>query len=334
LNREYHVNEQQYHALLDKQLDAKLAQSLQSSETSIAFTVVESASQPTEPFSPRRNRLVLLGLFAGLGLGLVIAFLKEQNDTTFSNVDELQGFTTLPLLGAIPSISPASSPSELFVSPAEPDSVAAEQFRVLAMKVQHHCAGTNSRIVLITSAAGSEGKSMTAVNLTYALASMAEGPVLLVDGDMRKPRIHEYVNVKAFQGRGVFELLQSPDVDYLKYVMRIRNFNLIPGSSPTGNPVAVLSSQKARVLFGKLRRDFRYVIVDAPPTLPVADSHLLAGLSDKVLFVVRARRTPRELFQHAVESFDASNLIGAVLNDVDYQRSRYAYAYEYYKKSA
>ena len=66
----------------------------------------------------------------------------------------------------------------------------------------------------------------------------------------------------------------------------------------------------------------------------MADSHLLAGLSDKVLFVVRARKTPRELFQHAVESFDAANLMGAVLNDVDYQRSRYAYAYQYYKKSA
>lgn len=76
------------------------------------------------------------------------------------------------------------------------------------------------------------------------------------------------------------------------------------------------------------------IIVDAPPTLPIADSHILSGLSDKVVFVVRARQTPRELFQHAVESFDTSNVLGAVLNDVDYQRSRYAYAYEYYKKTA
>jgi Mrp family chromosome partitioning ATPase len=98
--------------------------------------------------------------------------------------------------------------------------------------------------------------------------------------------------------------------------------------------VAVLSSPKARALFEKLRNDFAFVIVDAPPTLPVADSHILGGLSDKVMFIVRARKTPRELFQHAVEGFDSENLMGAVLNDVDYQRSRYAYAYEYYKKSA
>ena len=89
-----------------------------------------------------------------------------------------------------------------------------------------------------------------------------------------------------------------------------------------------------QIAFEQLKQKFAYIVVDAPPTLPIADSHILAGLSDKVLFVVRARKTPRELFQHAIEGFDAANLLGAVLNDVDYQRSRYAYAYEYYKKAA
>ena len=67
--------------------------------------------------------------------------------------------------------------------------------------------------------------------------------------------------------------------------------------------------------------------------MPIADSHILSGLCDKVLFVVRARRTPRDLFQHAVESFDAANLAGAVLNDVEYQRSSYGYAYRYYREN-
>jgi Mrp family chromosome partitioning ATPase len=87
------------------------------------------------------------------------------------------------------------------------------------------------------------------------------------------------------------------------------------------------------VLFERLRQNYKFVVVDAPPTLPIADSHILSGLCDKVVFVVRSRRTPRELFQHAVESFDAGNVLGAVLNDVEYQRSRYAYAYEYYRKT-
>jgi Mrp family chromosome partitioning ATPase len=98
--------------------------------------------------------------------------------------------------------------------------------------------------------------------------------------------------------------------------------------------VAALSSPKTRALFERFKNEFAYVIVDAPPVLPIADSHILAGLVDNILFVVRARQTPRELFQSALEGFDAASLLGAVVNDVDYQRSRYAYAYEYYKKTA
>ena len=81
-------------------------------------------------------------------------------------------------------------------------------------------------------------------------------------------------------------------------------------------------------LFERLKEQFAYIVVDAPPVLPIADSHILAVLTDRILFVVRARETPRELFQHALEGFEAANVLGAVLNDVDYQRSRYAYAYE------
>jgi len=335
MSREYHVNESQFHDMLDKQLDAKLALGIQKSETGLAFSVVEPASLPATPSSPQRERLILMGLFAGLGLELVLAFVMEQNDTTFSTVDDLQGFTRMPILAAIPNIATDKKSKDvgLIITATDPDSVAAEQYRVLAMKVHQQCASQRANVVLLTSAAGGEGKSMTAVNLAQALASIAAGPVLLIDGDMRKPRIHEYLNIKTYEG-GFYDLLQSADGNYSRHLTKVGNLSVIPGSKPTGNPVPVLSSPKARGLFEKLRNEFSFVIVDAPPTLPVADSHILGGLSDKVMFIVRARKTPRELFQHAVEGFDSENLMGAVLNDVDYQRSRYAYAYEYYKKSA
>ena len=276
-----------------------------------------------------------MGLFAGLGLGLVMAFVLEQNDTTFSTVDDFQGFTRMPILAAIPTVFAGkhAKSGRFVIANTDPDSVAAEQYRVLAMKVQQHCATNRANVILLTSAAGSEGKSMTAVNLAQSLAATAAGPVLLIDGDMRKPRIHEYLEINEYDG-GLYDLLQSADGNYSRHLKKVGNIHVIPGSKPTGNPVAVLSSPKARALLDKLRNDFAFVIVDAPPTLPVADSHILGGLSDKVIFIVRARKTPRELFQHAVESFESENVMGAVLNDVDYQRSRYAYAYEYYKKSA
>lgn len=337
MNRELKVGESQFHALLDKKLDNSLAQGFEKSDTGIAFAVTEPASLPPAPYSPQRARLVLMGLAGGLGLGLVLAFVLEQNDTTFATVDDFQAFTTLPVAGIVPNIAFGKKKEKLanpVVTIADPDSVAAEQYRILAMKVQQQCDAAHSRIVMITSAAGSEGKSLTALNLAAALSAATDDRVLLIDADMRKPRVGEYLRLTVPHDKGFYNLLVQGDGLRDNYIQKINKLFVIPGGVAQANPVAALSSPRARTLFEALKQDFAYVVVDAPPVLPIADTHILSGLVDKVLFVVRARQTPRELFQHALEGFDANNLLGAVLNDVDYQRSRYAYAYEYYKKTA
>ncbi|HYR41488.1 MAG TPA: AAA family ATPase [Terriglobia bacterium] len=341
MRREYDVGASQFHELLNKQLDAKLAQGLASAGTGVTFSIVETAGLPTAPYSPQRARLLLMGLAAGLGLGFALTFILEQNDTTFGTVDDFQAFTTLPVLGVIPNFGRRIKNTRKalakgsIVTIAEPESVAAEQYRLLALKVRQQCESANLKVVTVTSSAGAEGKSLTAINMAAALAATVQGKVLIVDADMRKPRVSEYLGLSVLSGRGFHDLVRNPEDALEKYVHKAKgDVYVIPGGVPSSNPVATLSSPKTRAVFERLRQHFAMIIVDAPPTLPIADSHILSGLSDKVVFVVRARLTPRELFQHAVESFDASNVLGAVLNDVDYHRSRYAYAYEYYKKAA
>jgi polysaccharide chain length determinant protein (PEP-CTERM system associated) len=337
LQRELQVGESQFHALLDKRLDASMAKDLAQSETGIAFALVQPATLPTEPFSPQRGRLVVIGLFAGLVLGLGLTFVLEQNDTTFGTLDDFQAFTTLPAIGVVPNVVPKikKDPDSVpVVSWSDPESVAAEQYRVLALKVQQQCDAARSKVVMITSAAGGEGKSLTVINLAIALSATADGPVLVVDADMRKPRLNEYLDLAVPTGRSFYDLLVHPEDDLDRYVQQVRGFQVITANIPTVNPVPALASGKARMLFDRLKQKYSYVIVDAPPALPIADSHILSGIADNVLFVVRARKTPRELFQHALEGFEPGKLLGVVLNDVDYQRSRYAYAYEYYKKVA
>jgi capsular exopolysaccharide synthesis family protein len=278
-----------------------------------------------------------MGLATGLGLGLALTFVLEQNDTTFGNVEDFQSFTTLPLAGVVPNVRFGKRKGKLktsVVAIEDPDSVAAEQYRILAMKIQQQCDAANAKIVMITSAAGGEGKSLTAINLAAALTATTDGRVLLIDADMRKPRLAEYLRLSVSSDKGFHNLLIHSDGKPDRYIDRVENLYVIPGGVAQANPVAALSSPKARAIFEQLKPHFAYIIVDSPPVLPIADSHILAGLSDKVLFVVRARQTPRELFQHAVEDFESAELLGAVLNDVDYQRSRYAYAYQYYKKAA
>jgi succinoglycan biosynthesis transport protein ExoP len=342
MKREYDVGASQFRALLDKRLDARLSEGLASSGAGIAFAIVEPASLPAAPYSPQRVRLLLMGLAAGLGLGFALTFILEQNDTTFGTVDDFQAFTALPVLGVIPNFArkarasrKAGAAKSPIISIAEPDSVAAEQYRLLALKVRQQCEASNMKVVMVTSSAGAEGKSLIAINMAAALAATVQGKVLLIDADMRKPRVDEYLVMRVPPGRGFQDLLRNPDDALEKYVQKTKgDIYVIPGIVSSSNPVAALSSPKTRAVFERLREHFAMIIIDAPPTLPIADSHILSGLSDKVVFVVRARQTPRELFQHAVESFDAGNVLGAVLNDVDYHRSRYAYAYEYYKKAS
>jgi succinoglycan biosynthesis transport protein ExoP len=337
MERELKVGEMQFHALLDKQLDTKLAKGFEESEGGIAFTVVEPAGLPRAPFSPQRLRLVAMGLAAGVGLGLALIFVLEQNDTTFGNVDDFQSFTTLPVAGIVPNIQNRDKKRKgqpAVVTIEEPDSIAAEQYRILAMRVQQQCDASQAKTVMVTSAAGGEGKSLTAINVAVALASATDSRVLLLDADMRKPRIGEYLKLSVPADKGFHSLLIHSDGNPERYTTQFKQLYVIPGGVSQANPVAALSSAKARAVFEQLKQNFAYIIVDAPPVLPIADSQILAGIIDKVLFVIRARQTPRELFQHAIESFETANLLGAVLNDVDYQRSRYAYAYEYYKKPA
>jgi polysaccharide biosynthesis transport protein len=336
MDRELKVGDMQFHALLDKQLDTKLARGFEKAESGIAFTVTEPAGLPQGPYSPQRLRLIIMGIAAGMGLGLALIFLLEQNDSTFANVDDFQSFTTLPLAGVVPHVEYKSKSRKThpLVTIEDPSSVAAEQYRILAMRVQQQCDATHARAIMITSAAGGEGKSLTAINLATALAAASQGRVLLIDADMRKPRIAEYMNLSVPVEGGFHNLVIHGEGKPDRYIMNVGELGVIPGGVSEANPVAALSSPRARVVFENLKQQFTYIIVDAPPVLPIADSHILGGLTDKVLFVVRARQTPRELFQHAIEDFEAENLLGAVLNDVDYQRSRYAYAYEYYKKAA
>ena len=245
MNRELKVGESQFHDLLDKKLDNSLAQGFEKSDTGIAFAVSEPASLPQSPYSPQRARLILMGLAGGLGLGLVLAFVLEQNDTTFATVDDFQAFTTLPVAGIVPNIALGKKKQKLanpVVTIADPDSVAAEQYRILAMKVQQQCDATQSRVVMITSAAGSEGKSLTALNLAAALSAATDGRVLLIDADMRKPRVGEYLRLAVPNDKGFYNLLVQGDGLRENYIQKINKLFVIPGGVAQANPVAALSS--------------------------------------------------------------------------------------------
>jgi capsular exopolysaccharide synthesis family protein len=347
--------------MLAKQQEAKLDQRLEKSTNGVAFKVAEPAQLPTAPSSPQRNRIILMGFVAGLGLGLLAVLFVEQMDTSFDTIEDFQDFTNLPVLSAVPSISrrlggsrPGKNPglSRLTslkidaeeITPgqlkhyqkhrlavlSDPSSIPAEQYAILAMKVEQWMEQSGGRVLVVTSPAGGEGKSVTALNLSLALGASLRGRVLLVDSDLRRPRVHQQLGLEAT--KGFSDLLTDTGGDISSYVSKVGNLDVIVGGTLPLNPVGLLASPQARELLVRLRQEYQLIVFDSPPIVPIADSLVLAGLADGVVLVVRARQTRRELFRRAIEGLGDAKVIGVVLNDVEYGDTRYAYAYRHYQR--
>jgi polysaccharide chain length determinant protein (PEP-CTERM system associated) len=341
LTRDYATTQEQYERLLERQQNAALARSFESQNQGIIFRMASPAVVPGAPYSPQRARTILLGVFAGLGLGLLGGLVAEGRDTTFADVDALESATTVPVLGTIPAVSTGRAwkralgraPGKVVPMLDDPHGLAAEQYQVLAMKLRQRAGSDPSRVIVITSASGGEGKTVTAINLAAALSEGSSDRTILIDADLRKPKIDEYLEIYPVEGRQMNDLLaKGKEPDLTPYVWKRGGLSVIPARSED-NPLSLLSSENARAAIQSLRDRFRFVLIDAPPVLPIADAHVLSGIADEVIFVVRAGVTPRESLGRAIDTLGAKNLSGMVLNDVDYKRSRYRYSYEYYRKN-
>jgi polysaccharide biosynthesis transport protein len=350
-----------YEALFAKQQEATLNHRSETAHSGFAFKILEPAQTPATPYSPHRDRILLFGLIAGLGLGVAGVFVAERLDTTFETAEAFENFSSLPVLSSIPEIpagsqdkatghgsrrlnGPASTGSADGFSEeqmrdfqkhrlpvlTEPQSIASQQYGILALKVAAWMRQNGGKILAITSATGGEGKSLTALNLSLALAASSQVRVLLVDCDLRLPQVHERLGLKT--AKGLSDLLAGTETELSPYISRLGSLDILPSGSTPANPANLLASGRMREILARLRQEYQLVILDSPPIVPIADSHILAGLADGVLFVVRARKTRPELFQHATESLGVINLVGVVLNDVEYSASPYAGAYRYYQR--
>jgi succinoglycan biosynthesis transport protein ExoP len=334
LMRDYATTQQSYQALLAKQNVATVTDGPNIASQGPLFMIAEPALPPLKSYSPQRGRIILLGLLVGLGFGGLIAFAAEQMNTSFLNAEEFAAFTSLPVLAEVGTITKADgghTNAGRVVTVKQPSSVAAEQYFTLAAKVRQRCQGKATEVLAITSATGGEGKTLTSLNLSIALAKSFSGKVLLIDADLRRPMLHEYLELEGARRKGFGDLLLNPEDDIQKYIVRYNGVSIMPTFKRVANPLGMLTSDSARALLERIRREFAFVVLDSPPIVPIADGHILSYLADHVLLIARARRTPRELFKLAFESLDSTNVIGVVLNDVDLKHSRYASAYRYYQ---
>jgi len=205
----------------------------------------------------------------------------------------------------------------------------AEVFRTLRSRLYRIRDQMNLRTLLITSTLPAEGKSFVAANLGQAIAQQHGRRALVIDADLRVPRLHALFG--APQTPGLTQYLLG-EVDEYSAIQRgpRDGFFLMPSGSVVSNPVELIGNGRLKELLDRLRTVFDWIILDSPPMTPVSDSSLLADMCDGALLVVRAGSTPFDLAQKACAEFKNSPLVGVVLNGIDRKTGYNGYYYSYY----
>jgi capsular exopolysaccharide synthesis family protein len=328
LRREAESNKQMYEALMQRAKETGISGEMKASN----IRIVDEAEIPRSPVSPRKTANLALGLFGGLVAGIGLAFFVDYLDSRIKNPDEIKRLLGLGFLGLVPALRARDlvegrSP---IITDKLPQSFS-EAFRGIRTSVTFSSAEEGSRSLLVTSTQPTEGKTVVAVNLALALAHGGQR-ILLIDGDMRKPRVHELLNVK--QAPGLSSLLVGKaKANDAVLKSGVANLWVLPAGPCPPNPAELLGSTRFASLLKSILGHFDWVVIDSPPVMAVTDASVIAHRTTGVVFVVGSEQTNRQVARTAVERLLAAKatMLGAVLNRADVQRNPYYYA-QYYKQ--
>jgi len=297
----------------------------------VKVSVVEPAGRPAGPVSPRKKLNVALGLLVGLTLGAGGAVLRETLDTTVKNQDDVAALVDAPTLGRI-AYDPNAARRPLIIQD-DPHSQRAEAFRQLRTNLQFVDIDKAPKSIVVTSSIPSEGKSTSCANLAISLAQ-AGLKVILVEGDLRRPQISDYMGIESAVGLTSVLIGRAELADAIQPWGGDGRLFVLPCGPIPPNPAELLGSQGMADLLKRMESSADIVLIDTPPLLPVTDAAVLAALADGAMLVVRSGRTRRDQVTASVAALSAvgARLLGVVLSMVTSRASdpnSYAYSYDY-----
>ena len=352
LERDYGSMKGNYAMLLDKRLHARVAGNMEKQQKSGQFRILDSARLPRSPSIPNRPRVLALGLLFGCVLGAGLSVMRERLTPQFRGPEDVELIMGPQLLVAIPDFSflwnishnfplqrrrlggseesqmevtqvtrPQGSPQngdryqKRFVAKLFPHSMAAEQYRVAAARLQVLNTDTRTSVVAVTSAIKGEGKTTTVINLGYTLARDFGKRVLLLDCDFVFPELKYFSETPAKYGLVDCFRGDIPVEEAMTSFAEIPCWIMPAGECGPGSTDLLKTGQLERVL-SQLREKFDYILLNAPPILPVATMNVLERHTDLLLLVVRANMTSQDTVKRAVSSLRVSNPIHVILNCV------------------
>lgn len=297
----------------------------------VSLSITKPATAPNSPSLPNTRLNLLVGLLFGLMAGLGAAALRTLLDNRIRGEADLRRMTEVPLLGGI-SFDHDATRKPLLTQMA-PQSMRAESFRQMRTNLQFANVAGKAKTVLITSSLPGEGKSTTATNLAIALAQAGE-TVCLVDADLRRPMINEYLGLDRNAGLTT-ALVGAADVNDLLQRWGDDNMWVLPSGQIPPNPSELLGSEAMSQLIDGLESAFDIVIVDAPPLLPVTDAAVLAQHVGGVVVVVGVQKLRQPDLEKSLGALRlvGANILGVVLNRLP-AKGPDAYTYGYYSKDS
>jgi polysaccharide biosynthesis transport protein len=287
------------------------------------LTIIEAAAIPSTPVGPNRLLVIVLSSLIGLGFAALAAFVIEGLDNTIKTVDEVNNLIKVPILGYIEDSSDAESAFVL----DEPRSPISDSFRILRTNLDFLGIKNFPQVILISSAEVSDGKSTIAINLAASIAQTNSKKVYLIDGDLRKPTLHKALAVKNENGLSDI-CLGSLNLTDAIIPMFGGTLNFIPAGTPPPNPVELLDSPRMKQSIESLRSLADVIIIDCPPVF-LADTMILSGIADGLIFVISIGRTRKKAVTQFLNQVPKSHtkLIGVVVNRVPASETHYSYYY-------
>jgi capsular exopolysaccharide synthesis family protein len=327
LKRTYDNNQRLYELLLKRLKDTGVTGMLQVSNVRI----LDRAQPSAVPVRPKVRQNLTMAAMVGLFAGVALALLVELLDTSISTQAQVEERLGLTFLGILPRIGAGKNDGggrKLLVR-EQPQSAVAECLRSIRANLLFMSPDRPLKKILVTSAGPEEGKTTTASLLAQIMAD-GGSRVLLVDADMRRPRIHRIFDTSGGQGLSSL-ILGEGSVDEAVKATEIPNLWVLPCGPVPPNPAELLHAEAFRALLEELARRFDRVILDSPPVGAVSDPVVASTAVDGTLLVLKAGRTSREHARRAVRALTDVNarIFGAVLNDLDLKDERYGRYYHY-----
>ena len=331
LSRDAENNAKMFGLISQRQKEIDLTGLLRSNNVRI----LDRATTPRWPVSPRLSFNLAVGLFAALVLGMVLMFGIEALDNTVKTPEAAEALVGAPLLGMLPILSHArqrtaenAAERDLTVF-RDPTSAVAEACRSIRTNLMFLSAEKEVHVLVVTSPGPQDGKTTAAISLAVTMAQ-GGARVLLVDTDMRKPRIHRSFGLKSDRGLSTVMMGDTALADVI-FHSEVPNLDVLPCGPTPPNPAELIHTERFREILDQCRRDYARVVLDSPPAAFVTDPAILGNLADGVVLVVRAGHTTREAVSFARRQINdaRARILGVIINRTDRRAGGYGY-YSYY----